>query len=71
LQDQFEPFHAKFLAIRNSLCPKKFETGWEKLINEFPACEHYSLEFYTLIKKVGRVLLLTEILLLEFRVHNA
>ncbi|CAB4438645.1 unnamed protein product [Rhizophagus irregularis] len=41
LQDQFEPFHAKFLAIRNSLCPKKFETGWEKLINEFPACEHY------------------------------
>ncbi|CAB4397108.1 unnamed protein product [Rhizophagus irregularis] len=41
LQDQFEPFHAKFLAIRNSLCPKKFEIGWEKLINEFPACEHY------------------------------
>ncbi|EXX72169.1 hypothetical protein RirG_071800 [Rhizophagus irregularis DAOM 197198w] len=41
LQDQFKPFHAKFLAMRNSLCPKKFETGWEELINEFSACEQY------------------------------
>ncbi|GET01574.1 protein FAR1-related sequence 5-like [Rhizophagus clarus] len=41
LHDQFEPFHAKFLAMRNSLCPKKFETEWKKLINEFPACKQY------------------------------
>ncbi|CAB4424035.1 unnamed protein product [Rhizophagus irregularis] len=40
-KDQFEPFHAKFLAMHNSLCPKKFETGWEKPINEFSACEQY------------------------------
>ena len=24
-----------------SLCPKKFETGWKKLINKFPACKQY------------------------------
>ncbi|PKB93529.1 hypothetical protein RhiirA5_441038, partial [Rhizophagus irregularis] len=27
--------------MRNSLCSKKFETGWEELINEFSACEQY------------------------------
>ena len=41
LQDQFESFRAKFLAMRNSLCHKKFETEWKALINEFPACEQY------------------------------
>jgi len=65
--DQFEPFCAKFLAIHNSLCPKKFEIGWEALINEF-----YNIlqEFYILAKIAGQILLSTEILLLEFRVHN-
>ncbi|GBC40947.2 protein FAR1-RELATED SEQUENCE 5-like [Rhizophagus irregularis DAOM 181602=DAOM 197198] len=48
LQDQFEPFHAKFLAMRNSLCPKKFETGWEEFINEFPASNNILQEFYIL-----------------------
>jgi len=41
MRDQFEPFRAKFLAMRNSLCPRKFEIEWEALINEFPACEQY------------------------------
>ncbi len=39
--DQFEPFRAKFLAMRNSLCPKKFEIGWKALINKFSVCEQY------------------------------
>jgi hypothetical protein len=41
LHDQFEGFRAKFLAMRNSLCHKKFEIKWRALINEFPACEQY------------------------------
>jgi len=41
MRDQFEPFCAKFLAMRNSLCPRKFEIEWEALINKFPACEQY------------------------------
>ena len=59
--------HAKFLAMCNSLCPKKFEIGWEALINEF-----YNIlqEFYILVKIAGQVLLSTKILLLEFKVHN-
>ena len=34
-------FRAKFLAMRNSLCPRKFEIEWEALINEFSVCEQY------------------------------
>jgi len=41
LHDQFEPFRAKFLKIRNSLCHKKFEIEWKALISKFPACEQY------------------------------
>jgi hypothetical protein len=41
LHDQFEPFCAKFLAMRNSLCHRKFETEWKELISKFPACEQY------------------------------
>lgn len=41
LHDQFEPFRAKFLEMRNSLCHKTFEIKWNTLISEFPACEQY------------------------------
>src|ERR1700722_5487450 len=41
LHDQFEPFRAKFLAMRNSLCHKKFEVEWNALVDKFPACEQY------------------------------
>jgi transposase-like protein len=41
LCDQFEPFHAKFLEMRNSLCHKTFEIKWNTLINEFSACKQY------------------------------
>jgi len=41
LHDEFEPFRAKFLEMRNSLCQKTFELKWHELINEFPACEQY------------------------------
>ncbi|RGB23186.1 hypothetical protein C1646_774890 [Rhizophagus diaphanus] len=41
LHNQFELFHAKFLAMCNSLCHKKFEIEWKALTDEFPACEQY------------------------------
>jgi len=41
LREQFEPFRAKFLEMRNSLCQNKFETEWIALINKYPACEQY------------------------------
>ncbi|CAG8622557.1 5945_t:CDS:10, partial [Cetraspora pellucida] len=41
LHEQFRPFHTRFLEMRNTLCHKKFESKWENLINEYPACKSY------------------------------
>ena len=41
MHDQFETFRAKFLAMRNSLCHKKFEMEWNVLINEFLVNKQY------------------------------
>ena len=70
MRDQFESFYAKFLAMRNSLCPRKFEIEWKALINEFSACEQYLTRVLYPCKNRWTSLLLTEILLPEFRVRN-
>ena len=41
LRDQFESFRSKFLVMRNSLCPNKFEAQWNTLINEYPDSKNY------------------------------
>ena len=50
LYDQFESFRTKFLTMRNSLCQKKFEIEWEKLVNEFPVCNQYLTKVLYLCK---------------------
>jgi hypothetical protein len=69
LHDQFEAFHAKFLAMRNSLCHKKFEIKWRALINKFPACEQYLTRvLYPCKSNWARYSI--KISLQEFKVYN-
>ncbi|CAB4418907.1 unnamed protein product [Rhizophagus irregularis] len=63
LHDQFELFRAKFLAMRNSLCHKKFEIEWKALTDEFPACEQYLTRvLYPWIQSTQRVEVMNKII---------